>query len=504
MLTASRLAQNTLRRIERNRIANAPLEMVDNTPASLKDFTLATYQGEYRVNWHHELMMSYLEKFARGEIKRLIINAPPRHGKSELVSRRLPAYLLGLYPDAQIISCSYSAELASRTNRDVQRIIDHGTYKALFPQTALFGDNIRTVSQGTYLRNSDMFEIVGHNGSYRSAGIGGGIGGMGFHFGIIDDPIKNRKEANSPTVRKAIMEWYTSTFYTRQEKDASILITMTRFHKDDLVGKVTEADEDTEDNEGWTILNIPAIAEGILHPDDPREEGEALWPFKYPIAKLRRIRKTLAEFEFSAQYQGKPIPTGGVLFNVNAIGPQNIVDTVPECTRVVRFYDLAATKKKSSDYTAGVKMGLTKDQRPVILDVYRAQEKMPDIQNAIATNAAIDGKEVSIRLEAEKAGIIELDYLLRDPRMLSYNLSIKPPEGDKFTRATPFATRVNNGHFLMVRASWNRALIDEMSSFPFAGHDDQIDACSGAYDMLAGNVGTEFLFEVDNEGDYDE
>jgi len=161
-----------------------------------------------------------------------------------------------------------------------------------------------------------------------------------------------------------------------------------------------------------------------------------------------------------------------------------VVDYVPECTQVVRFYDLAVTAKKTSDYTVGLKLGITADERPVILDVYRAQRELPDVQEAIVQNAQMDGVSVPFRLEAEKAGIVQLQFLLRDPRMRSFTLDAKAPEGDKYTRAAPVAARVNAGRVLMVKAAWNRALLDEIAVFPQGEHDDQVDALSGAYGML--------------------
>ena len=155
---------------------------------SIEHFTTFT-KPDYQVNWHHRVLCQYLDRFVAGEIPRLMIFMPPRFGKSELVSRRLPAYILGRNLNAQIIACSYSADLASRMNRDVQRIIDNEAYHKLYPDTRLFGKNVRTIGDSSWLRNSDIFEVVGAKGVYRSAGIGGGIVGLGFEYGLLDDPI---------------------------------------------------------------------------------------------------------------------------------------------------------------------------------------------------------------------------------------------------------------------------------------------------------------------------
>jgi len=188
----------------------------------LLDFITYT-KPDYEVNWHHKTICDEIESFMTGECSRLILCMPPRNGKSQIVSRHLPAYLLGRNPDARIIACSYSADLAQAMNRDVQRIIDDPLYHELFPDTTLSGSNVRTVA-GNFLRNSDVFEIVGHKGVYLSAGIGGGITGRGADYALIDDPVKNREEANSPTYRERIWDWYRSTLYTRLEKGGKILI----------------------------------------------------------------------------------------------------------------------------------------------------------------------------------------------------------------------------------------------------------------------------------------
>lgn len=235
---------------------------------NLLDFAIYT-KPDYEANEHHVYLCEYLDKFVKGEIKRLLVSMPPRSGKSELVSRRLPAYIFGVNPDAHIISCSYSADLSSRMNRDVQRIIDSPRYKYLFPDTSLNASNVRTDAQGSYLRNSDVFEIVGHNGMYRSAGVGGGITGLGADFGLIDDPVKNQEEAMSQTYREKAWEWYTSTFYTRLEKDGrlqsaeGVAVTVTTIYANND-GDVKRASVD----ESWSTI-VAGDGTGVNNGADP-------------------------------------------------------------------------------------------------------------------------------------------------------------------------------------------------------------------------------------------
>lgn len=209
----------------------AALELLRRREARRGVLSFTQYtKPDYETNWHHEVLCDHLDKFVSGEIRRLMVFMPQRQGKSELVSRRLPAYVFGRFPRASVMGCSYAADLSSRMNRDVQRIIDSPEYLKVFPGTRLYGKSVRSTSEGSYLRNSDIFEIVDYLGVYRSAGVGGGITGMGFDYGIIDDPVKDPKDAESEVVRESLWEWYTGAFWTRQAPNARILLTMTRWH----------------------------------------------------------------------------------------------------------------------------------------------------------------------------------------------------------------------------------------------------------------------------------
>jgi hypothetical protein len=252
-----------------------------------------------------------LDKFARLEITRLMIFCPPRHGKSELVSRRLPAYILGRNPDAPIITASYGADLARRMNRDVQRIIDSPSYQEIFPQTRLFGKNIRTLAGGSWLRNSDEFEIVEYSGYYRGAGVGGAITGMGMMYGIIDDPVKNRQDASSATIRQGLWDWYVSTFRTRLAPGGGILITVTTWHEDGLEARLLKLAESSPNADQWTVIRLPAIAEEPVASYDIRQPGEALWPGRYDNDELESTRLTLGSYEWNALYQQRPNPDSG-------------------------------------------------------------------------------------------------------------------------------------------------------------------------------------------------
>jgi predicted phage terminase large subunit-like protein len=237
----------------------------------------------------------------------------PTHN-SELVSRRLPAYIFGRNPDAKIIATSYGADLASSMNRDVQRIIESEKYQELFPETQLYGKNVVTVARGSYLRNNEIFEIINKKGRYKCAGTGGPITGHGFQYGIIDDPIKSRAEADSPTFRNTTWSWYTSDFYTRCSKRAKILLTVTRWNLDDLPGRLIRQMETNEIADKWVVAAFPAIADGKLDSLDPREQGDPLWPDRYPLDFLKKV-KAQSPYDWMSMYQQTPVDPGTQVFS---------------------------------------------------------------------------------------------------------------------------------------------------------------------------------------------
>lgn len=408
----------------------------------------------------------YLTSGGQRGINRLMIFIPPRHGKTENVSRKFPAWLLGIQPDTRLIAASYGATLAYRNSRMVRNLIADDRYREWFPHVRLADDSAAV----------DSWDIKAHDGGLIAAGVGGGITGHGAKLIIIDDVVKSRAEAESATYRQRVVDWYNNDLLTRlEEPGGAIILMMTRWQQNDLAGYLLD-----DDAESWDVLRLPALAED----DDPlgRQPGEALWPERYSEAILQARRERMGDYAFSALYQQRPRPPGGGLFDVEQVV---VVDQSPPVVKAVRFYDLAVTAKRQSDYTAGVKLGITEHEQVVIMDLYHVQKQMPDVHEDIFRNAVKDGRDVRFRLEGEKAGIIQLDYLFRDPRLRPYAFDKKAPIGDKFTRAQPFAARVNAGKVLMVRAGWNRKLLDELSVFPNGDNDDITDALSGAYDMLA-------------------
>jgi len=262
----------------------------------------------------HVAYYRVLDKFAKRKIRKLIIQAPPQHGKSQGSSRFLPADMLGFFPDLKFCICSYAATIAKDFNRDVQRLIDSDKYRAIFPDTQLNGSNVVTVANN-YLRNSDVFEIVGHTGSLRVVGRGGSLTSKTVDVMIYDDLYKDSQEANSPIIRTAAWEWFTKVAQTRLHNDSQQLVVFTRWNPDDIIGKIIEtekvvfaekwSDFDNIPSGAWVLVNFEAIKTGNATEIDAREPGQPLWPKRHSLERLLQ-QKQLDPLGFQCLYQGNP------------------------------------------------------------------------------------------------------------------------------------------------------------------------------------------------------
>ena len=452
--------------------------------ACLIGFVLYTAPN-YQAGWVHEEICreldDFLESVAAGRSPRLMITVPPRHGKSELASRRFPAYVFGRYPDMSIISTSYGADLSSRMNRDIQRIMDGDDYRVLFPDTALSGKNIRTVAAGNYLRNSDIFEVVGHAGSYRSAGVGGGITGMGGNILIIDDPIKDRAEADSPTIREKVWDWYTSTLYTRLAPGGGILLIQTRWHMDDLAGRLLEAAR-ADEGDQWRVVNFPAIAES----DEPhRKAGEALHPERYSLEQLHKYKAALGSRDWEALYQQHPTPDGGAIFRKEWLRFWTPADLPARFDKTLISWDMTFKDGDDTDFVVGQVWGRA-GGRFFLLDQVRGRmdfvatvaaflaltEKWPRALEKLVEDKA-NGPAVISSLKSRISGIIPIN-----------------PDGSKTARAHAVTPLFEAGNVFIPHpqaCGWAADYAAELLQFPAAAHDDQVDATTQALRRFAGS-----------------
>ena len=312
----------------------------------MRDFS-AYINPEYQNQWFHDVIDDKLQLVLDGVIKRLMVFLPPQHAKTTHVSNYFPSFALGQNPDLKIIACSYSADLASKINRNVQRIIDKDEYKELFPGTRLNEKNIRNDAHGNYIRNSDEFEIVGHNGFFKGVGVGGPLSGNPADVIIIDDPIKDAMEAQSITDRNRKWEWYCEVVSARLRNTTSIVVLMTRWHEDDLAGRII-AHEPGQ----WTIVNFPYIKENDQNPDDKRQIGEALWPEMHSYEKAMQL-KANSERMFASLCQQRPAPEEGGLFKISWIKYYAKTGLPPRFDSIIQSWDCTFKDAVTSDFVVG-------------------------------------------------------------------------------------------------------------------------------------------------------
>lgn len=352
---------------------------LDFARQNLLDFTEVTY-SKYNASWHHRAICKELHEFIFGKCDRLILDVGPRMGKSELCSRRLPAFLHGLFPDKEIISTSYSATLASEMNRDVQRIIDSPDYKLIFPKTKIYSKGIIMPAgyKETPRRNNERYDVIGHKGKYLCAGVGGGIVGQGMHYGIVDDPIKNHKEAFSVTYRNNVWSWFWNDFMSRQEDGCKVVIIMQRWHEDDLVGRLLELAKNDPDADQWKVIKYPTILERKTK-GDPRKVGEVLWHAKFPLKKVIAMKKGLGTAMFNALHQQNPTPPEGTIIKRKWF--KYWKELPPRFDEVVQSWDFAEGSE-GGDWTVG--MILAKHGPNIyILDMIRGKWDTPESMDQI-------------------------------------------------------------------------------------------------------------------------
>jgi predicted phage terminase large subunit-like protein len=429
---------------------------------------------KFKFYTHIDKLIAVLQRVADGEITRLMVFMPPRHGKSETISRLFTAYCLYRFPERWVAITSYAAELAFTLSRNARDNYEAG------------GGSI-----------GDTFAVkhweTGQGGGLWATGVGGPATGKGFHFGIIDDPLKNAEEAASETVREKQRDWYRSTFSTREEPGGAIIIVLTRWHEGDLAGWLLsqEAGED-EEPERWHIVDMPAIAESLpeypstctVEPD-LRQPGEALCVERYPLAKLRKIARRIGSYFWTALYQQRPAPREGEFFQRAWFG---ILRALPTGCRLVRYWDKAGSAGRG-DYTAGVLMARTPEGRYLIVDVVRGQWSAGQREAVIRQTAEVDQARygyVTVWLEQEpgSGGKESAENSVRN--LAGFAAYFEPVTGDKATRAAPLAAQAEAKNVDLLAGPWNAPYLDELAAFPNGTHDDQVDGSSGAFLKLSG------------------
>ncbi|MFA1583740.1 phage terminase large subunit [Proteus mirabilis] len=424
---------------------------------------LARKGVEMRLNFHQRLICEALEKVVLGKTKRLIINIPPRSGKTEISVLNFVAWATGLFPDSEWIHVSYSKRLASNNTYGIREIMRNESYKEIFPYVEIKSDSdakdeFRTNYGGIIYATGSDGSITGRGAGGMSGRFQGGI--------IIDDPHKPG-EANSELVRSGVLNWFQETLESRKNNpDTPIIVIMQRLHEEDLAGWLINGGNGEE----WETLVVPAI----------NEDGTSFWERQFPLEMLERLERT-NPYVFAGQYLQLPAPKDGGTFKPANI---QIIDALPHGIKWIRGWDLASTVKKTSDYTSSTKLGI-KDGVTYIAEVHRFKGTPDEVENTITQKANLDGRDTLISLPQDpgQAGVYQKNALSR--ALSGYTFEFTPESGDKQTRASPFASQVNVGNVKMLRGEWNDEFIKEMQMFPNGKHDDMIDSTSRAYNKAS-------------------
>jgi len=437
---------------------------------------------------HLRKLSEILVNLSAGRITRLIVEMPPRHGKSEMISHYFPVWYLNRWPDRRIILTSYEADFAESWGRKVRNTIAENEDDL----------KVRLGTDSLAARRWDTSE----GGGMITAGVGGPVTGRGADLLIMDDPVKNAEEAYSPTYRAKIWDWWRSTAYTRLEPGGVAVIVMTRWHKDDLVGRLMaeqETQKVTPMFDRWTLLKLPALAEA----GDPlgRIPGQPLWPSRYGVDALATIRRAIGSVYWSALYQQNPTDREGAMFRREWF---KIVAEAPSNGHRVRRWDLAASDPKSKtddspDWTAGGLVS-SQDGQYWIHRVDRMRGRPKPVEDFIRQCAEIDGKNVPIVIEQEpgSSGVNTIDHYQREV-LKGFEVRPKKTTGSKVLNAGPFSAAAEAGNVMLVKGPWITDFLDEVCDFPLGKHDDQVDCVAGAIEHLS-SEGTPGIFFVGGRG----
>lgn len=453
----------------------------------------------WRLLPHLDLIDRCLVDAALNASRRYIVVAPPRHGKSDLISHWSPAWFVGMFPSRRVILASYGGDFAASWGRKARdELEEHGR--------DLFGVRLRQDSHAANRWDVERFTAGRWRrapGGMTTAGTDGPVTGKGAHLLVIDDPVKGQKESLSPAYRRDQREWYLANARTRLEPGGSIVLLMTRWHLEDLAGWLLEEARSNPDAEQWTLIHMPAIAEAPdpelgIGPDLlGRAPGEALWPDRYDVDALAAVRAG-SLYWWSALYQGRPIPAEGLgKFQREWFAPALRVtrDAVPDDAKMVRRWDRAATDPKPGedpDWTAGALLA-TNGERTWCVDIFRFRGTPGENQTRIRAVAEADrenyGSRVKIRMEQEPGSSGKSDIATYQGVLHGFAFRGERSSGPKPLRADPVAAAAEAGTFVLCAGEWNHDWIEEAVNFPHGDHDDQVDAVSGAWEDLHGNSG---------------
>ena len=414
---------------------------------------------------HHEKMARAFERVARGEVKRLIINMPPRHTKSEFASYLLPSWFLGMYPGKKIIQTSHTAELAVGFGRKVRNLVDSDAYKDIFPDVALQSDS---KAAGRWATN--------YGGDYFAIGVGGAVTGKGADLLIIDDPHSEQEAALSetnPEIYDKTYEWYTSGPRQRLQPGGAIVVVMTRWSKKDLTGQVLKAAAQRSGEE-WEVIDFPAIL----------PSGKPLWPQFWSLKELSALKEELPNGKWMAQYMQQPTSDVSAIIKREwwQIWPD---DDAPFCEFLIQSWDTAFLKTERSDYSACTTWGVfykpdslgINRANIILLNAFKSRMEFPELKQR-AMQEYKEWNPDTLVVEAKAAG----SPLIFELRAMGIPVQeFTPTKGnDKIARLNSVADIFASGMVWVPNTSWAEELVEEVASFPSGEHDDMVDSMSQA------------------------
>ena len=460
-------------------IPNLPLEEQKEILALLEEYEKAerreasreTFMGFTKDVWpafiegrHHKIMAEAFERVARGELKRLIINMPPRHTKSEFASYLLPAWFLGQYPEKKIIQPAHTAELSVGFGRKVRNLVDSDDYKTIFPKVSLRADSKAAGRWST-----------SQGGEYFAIGVGGAVTGKGADLLIIDDPHSEQEgQSIDPSVFDKVYEWYTSGPRQRLQPGGSIVVVMTRWHKRDLTGQIIKSSVQREGVDEWEVIEFPAIM----------PSGAPLWPEFWPMKELESLRNELPAPKWSAQYQQNPTSEEGALVK-REWWKRWEEDDPPPCEFIIQSWDTAFLKTQRADFSACTTWGVfyrpdddgVTQPNVILMDAYKERLEFPELKKT-AYDFYQHWQPEAFVVEAKAAGT----PLIFELRAMGIPVAEYTPSrgNDKISRVNAVSDLFASGVIWAPETRWAEEVIEEFAAFPAGEHDDLVDSSTQA------------------------
>jgi len=458
MTNLSHLSEGEMKEILMLQERLSLLEVRDKSKDSFMDYIRYIWPGFVEGD-HHRIIADKLTRVAKGELKRLIVNMPPRHTKSEFASIYFPSWMMGLNPDMKIMQTTHTADLSINFGRKVRNLMDSDEYAKIFGEVSLASDS---KSAGKWQTNK--------GGEYFAAGVGGAIAGRGADLLIIDDP-HSEQDAMSMNLLDSCYEWYTSGPRQRLQPGGSIVIVMTRWNTADLTGRLLSRQTESHSDQ-WEVVELPAIFE---------DSGNVLWPEYWKKEELESVKASIPVSKWNAQYQQNPTSEEGAIIKREWWNKWE-KDDPPSCHYIIQSYDTAFSKKETADYSAITTWGVFTPKEGqgdaiILLDAMKGRWDFPELK-AIAQEQYADYEPDMVLIEAQASGT-PLTHELRAMGIPVVNY--RPSRGnDKMTRVHAVSPVFEAGMVWAPEHSFADEVIEECAAFPFAAHDDYVDTTTQA------------------------